>query len=85
VLDAVPREDLEMAVIHRHRQRDDERALRLLKEAMHPRVQVERLRRAIQLSERGLEKVTPGVAQARHPEYRHARTFSTMMVGSSGT
>ena len=41
VLHAVTGEDLESAVVHGHRQGDDQRALRLLQKSMHPGVEIE--------------------------------------------
>ena len=71
VLHPVARVDLEMTGVHRHRQRDDERALGLLKETVHPWVKIERLRCPVELRERGLKELVAGVRGTRHLQDGH--------------
>ena len=49
VLHAITGKDVEVTVVHGHGQRDDERALGLLKVPMHPGVEVERFRGPVEL------------------------------------
>jgi len=71
VLDAVAGVDLERAVIHLDRHRDDERALRCGEEAVEPGIEPERLRRGIEAPEGACEQLVtwvdrPGDLQRRH-------------------
>src|SRR5206468_12878737 len=61
VLHTVPREDLRVTLLHHDRHRHDERALRRAQELVHPRVEIERLRGAVELTQRGVAQLLAGV------------------------
>ena len=71
VLHAVAGEDVETAVVAGDRKRDDERALELAQITSEAGIEVECLRRAGELRERGIEELVTGALRARHLQDGH--------------
>jgi diaminohydroxyphosphoribosylaminopyrimidine deaminase / 5-amino-6-(5-phosphoribosylamino)uracil reductase len=85
VLHAIAGEDLEMALVHGHRERDDERALGLLQKTVHPRVEVQGFGGAVQLRESGLEELVAGVRRAGHLQDGHEGRRLTAVTDTDTT
>src|SRR5207245_2673690 len=86
VLHPIAREDLELARIHDHRERDDERPLRGAEIALKAGVQAKRFRGLGERGERRAEELVPWAGHTGHLQRAHQESaFPTMIVGGSAT